>query len=157
MLIIPTVDEQINALTPSTNNTSITESAQLQQTPTPIVIETKIINTNTTSSNGLIQMFNKNIDNEGISEQKLRYLSTLLMIKDKLKKHPELTDITYMDTTHLKEHILPKLRKLAHCIGITQPHTVPSKEQLIQRIVCTYESIKKQDVYEEQGDMVHIV
>ena len=35
--------------------------------------------------------------------------------------------------------------------------TVPSKEQLIQRIVSTYDALKKQDVYEEDEDMMDVV
>jgi len=96
----------------------------------------------------LIEMCNNDIDNQGITEEKLRYLSTLLKISDKVKKYPELQEITSMDTTHLEEHTLPKLRRLAHCMGITQPHTVPSKEQLIQRIVSIYEALKNKDAYE---------
>ena len=46
----------------------------------------------------LIQLFNDDMDNEGISEQKLRPLSTLLTINDKVKKYPELQEITSIDT-----------------------------------------------------------
>jgi len=42
----------------------------------------------------LFQIFNENIQNDGISEKRLRYLSTLLTITDKLKKYPELHDVT---------------------------------------------------------------
>ena len=35
-------------------------------------------------------MCNDDMDNEGISEQKLRRLSTLLTINDKVKTYPEL-------------------------------------------------------------------
>ena len=105
----------------------------------------------------VIQMCNDDMDNEGISDQKLRRLSTLLTISDKIKKYPELQEITRIDTRHLEEHTLPKLRRLAHCMGITQPHNVPSKEQLIQRIVSIYESLKHQDVYEEDEYMIDVV
>ena len=46
----------------------------------------------------LIQLFNDDMDNEGISEQKLRPLSTLLTINDKVKKYTELQEITSIDT-----------------------------------------------------------
>ena len=130
-----------------------TLAPQTKQTPILIKRERSV----DTKEMELIKMFNNNIDSEGISEKKLRYLSTLLTITDKVKKYPELQDITSMDTRHLEQYTLPKLRRLAHCIGITQPHTVPSKEQLIQRIVSTYDALKKQDVYEEDEDMMDVV
>jgi len=138
---------------------------QVQETTSiPIKIETPHIQQTVThikkersNEMELIRMFNENIDNEGISEKKLRYLSTLLIITDKVKRYAELQDITRMDTRSLEQYTLPKLRRLAHCIGITQPHTVPSKEQLIQRIVSTYDALKKEDVYEEDEDMMDVV
>ena len=137
---------------------------QQETTSIPIKIETPRIQQTVThikkersNEMELIRMFNENIDNEGISEKKLRYLSTLLIITDKVKKYAELQNITCMDTKYLKQYTLPKLRRLAHCIGITQPHTFPSKEQLIQRIVSTYDALKKEDVYEDDEDMMDVV
>ena len=117
------------------------ETPHIQQTVTHIKKERS-------NEMELIRMFNENIDNEGISEKKLRYLSTLLIITDKVKRYAELQDITSIDTRYLEQYTLPKLRRLAHCMGITQPHTVPSKEQLIQRIVSIYEALKNKDAYE---------
>ena len=126
------------------------ETPHIQQTVTHIKKERS-------NEMELIRMFNENVDNEGISEKKLRYLSTLLIITDKVKRYAELQDITRMDTRSLEQYTLPKLRRLAHCIGITQPHTVPSKEQLIQRIVSTYDALKKEDLYEDDENMMDVV
>ena len=93
----------------------------------------------------LVQIFNNNLEMYDMSERKLRYLSTLLTIADKIKKYPELFDVTSITVTDLEVHTLPKLRRLAHCIGITQAHTIPSKEQLIQQIVSIYEILLKND------------
>ena len=111
----------------------------------------------------LVQLFNSNIETSDISESRLRYLSTLMTITDKIKKYPELQDITSMLATDLEQHTLPKIRRLAHCIGITQPHTVPSKEQLIQKIVHTYKKILNTDTNktehneDEEKEMENIV
>ena len=96
-----------------------------------------------------MKTLNDNLENDGISQKKMKYYYNLKTVTDKLQKYPEMQHITSMDVTDLEQHSVKKLRILAQCLGITKPNIITSKEELIHSIDTVYRSIER---FEEETD-----
>ena len=97
----------------------------------------------------LLKTLNDNLENDGISQKRMKYYYNLKTVADKIQKYPEMRNITSMDVTDLEQHSVQKLRILAQCLGITKPNIITSKEELIHSIDTVYRSIER---FEEETD-----
>ena len=97
----------------------------------------------------LLKTLNDNLENDGISQKRMKYYYDLKTVTDRLQKYPEMQHITSMDVTDLEQHSVKKLRILAQCLGITKPNIITSKEELIHSIDTIYRSIER---FEEETD-----
>ena len=97
----------------------------------------------------LLKTLNDNLENDGISQKRMKYYYDLKTMTDKIQKYPEMRNITSMHVTDLEQHSVQKLRILAQCLGITKPNIITSKEELIHSIDTVYRSIER---FEEETD-----